>query len=95
VATRWCGMCGLRPVRARGVCATCYAYAKRHGEDRSEDLMIAENTRRVEARMEIEALPAHLLFEKQRAQRPRLVDRVDEAYRERRARLRREEAHRA
>ena len=70
------------------------------GRDRPEELVIAQTIhrghqgfsaiRRDDARYELEALPAHALYARQRAQRPRLRDRSEEAYAERRERLRRE-----
>jgi hypothetical protein len=86
----WCPQCDLRKVRAGGLCITCYQYRRRNGTSRPERLQISEATRRVEAQLEQRAAAAHMLYARQRSQRPRLADRVEEAYRERAERRRRD-----
>jgi hypothetical protein len=39
---RTCIVCSWRPATRLGRCATCYAYWRRTGEDRPQELLLAE-----------------------------------------------------
>ena len=78
-------------MRARGRCATCYAYFRRNGRDRGERLVIRLTSRDISSVVErrtgadrYEVVDGHWLFRK------RVDRRAEEAYAERRERLRRE-----
>ena len=45
---RICRVCGWRPARAKGLCATDYRYRARTGRDRPEDLVVRHGQRVLE-----------------------------------------------
>lgn len=47
-----CARCGDPAVRAKGRCAACYEYRRRHGEERPLELIIRQTERDVELELE-------------------------------------------